>query len=306
MEKKYFLIISSFCSLFFACASTGKPIYDLNEEGLNNLINYYKNNEFVYFTDDIRVSQQDIDFSNTYILQDIFIDNRNKPKLCTLSFVNNNGEIKKYEINVEYYTSAYDRGLAEKYCLCLVRNYYGGGYHYYAMDIHNILNITPYKFTGLTFQNIETYDNSIFAKGFHLRENISNIYNEIQKRIVEQRIKNDKIREIIGEGRIVPMEHNFNISNPYSYDKNVIYYSASDYLYVHQWLEIGFIASFLPEEASWQMPYNSQFYIRNTYNITSINYRVSKTYIKYIGTQTFTRGNGSGVILPVFDLLYYE
>jgi hypothetical protein len=102
------------------------------------------------------------------------------------------------------------------------------------------------------------------------------------------------------------IEHIFNISNPYAFDKNTVYYSTSDYLYVHQWMEEGFIGSFLPEEASLQMPYNSQFYIRNAYNLRGINYRVSNVYIRYIGTQSFTRGNRSTVILPVFDLLYYN
>ena len=122
----------------------------------------------------------------------------------------------------------------------------------------------------------------------------------------EQLERMNRIRSIIGPGEIITIRHQFDFTNPHGFDRNVIYYFPSDFLYVHQWLDIGFIGSFLPIEANLRMPYNIQFYVRNAYNIQGIRHRVGQTYLRYLGADRFTRANGASIILPMFDLLYYE
>jgi hypothetical protein len=131
----------------------------------------------------------------------------------------------------------------------------------------------------------------------------------LRKEHMERQVELYKfVRDLTDEDdiKVVKIKRMFNISNPYAFDKDTVYYSTDDYMYVWQWIENAFIASFLPKAAGLQMPYNTEFYIRNVSNIKNINFRVSKVYLRYIGTQNFTNGYGVNVILPVFDLLYYE
>jgi hypothetical protein len=127
-----------------------------------------------------------------------------------------------------------------------------------------------------------------------------------RRRIEAEERQQQYIRSVIGNSRVILMEHQFNLSNPHGFNADVVYHITNDYLYIHQWLNSSFIGSFLPEEASWQMPYNTQFFVRNIRDLSNIGWRISNIYMKYMGVQNFTRGNGSTMTLAVFDVLYYE
>jgi hypothetical protein len=129
---------------------------------------------------------------------------------------------------------------------------------------------------------------------------------ETRRRAVEEETKRQYIRSIIGDSRVITLQHEFNFSNPYAFDTNVIYHSGGDYLYLHQWLGTSFIAGFLPEAFLLELPYNIQFFIKTVPDLSKIKSRMSNVYLRYVGAQNFTRGNGSTITLAVFDLLYHE
>jgi hypothetical protein len=128
---------------------------------------------------------------------------------------------------------------------------------------------------------------------------------ERQRREAEER-RLQNIRKIIGDATVATMQHQFDFSNPYAFNSDVLYHITSDYLYIHQWFGSSFVGSFLPEEASWKMPYNSQFFVRSVPNLANVRGKISSIYMKYIGVEIFTRANGSTTTLAVFDILYHE
>jgi hypothetical protein len=138
------------------------------------------------------------------------------------------------------------------------------------------------------------------------RENEKRVEQEEIQRRKDIAIENAKLITQNDNIRIVELKHHFDFSNPYAFNTKVLYYCDSDYLYIWQWLERSFVGSFLPQEATYQLPYNTEFFIRRVPDVTRIRQRITNIYMVYIGTQTFTRINGASQVFAVFDILDFD
>lgn len=136
------------------------------------------------------------------------------------------------------------------------------------------------------------------------RERIQLEYQEAVKQMQEEEQKRrdeeeKRVKEKFNNKDIIYLWYE-SFSNPYAFDKNVIYHF--DIFYVHQWLNPGFIAGTVPKE---QRAYskNSQVYISYVPDISKIDNKITDVYMQYIGIEEFTYTDGSIVILPKFGIL---
>jgi len=165
--------------LMFSCASTSsstKFYWDLNYGGLERLLNY-QGKTFIFLPEETKVNQFEINNFQYYTLNSILVD-RNNPTTCTFSFENENGEISTVTLNIRNIgknNSQNNNDLPNDYVVCISKS----NGDYYVMNYYEIVNFSnPNKFTGRNIQNIAFYDSSIFVKGFHSLESITNEINK--------------------------------------------------------------------------------------------------------------------------------
>jgi hypothetical protein len=177
MKKFVFIIIIAF--FFISCAST-KYYFDLNSQGLTNLLSY-KGKKFIYLENEVPINHLDINnLGEVYTLSDVIVDRKN-PRNCRFVLIDSTGIIRFIDIEINIYTNKNDNELAGKYVVCLYEKGHRW-YDYYAIDIDGIINISSYdamnmygrhfvspsfRNDGVSNQNILFRSDNIIAKGFH-------------------------------------------------------------------------------------------------------------------------------------------
>jgi hypothetical protein len=89
------------------------------------------------------------------------------------------------------------------------------------------------------------------------------------------------------------------IANPYNFSKTALYYCKG--FTVQQWIDTNFLADVSLGQGS---SGDTRIYINHVYDVSSIGRNVTNTYLRYVGTQTYTAVSGAVTTVPAFDLLF--
>ena len=172
---------------------------------------------------------------------------------------------------------------------------------------------------NLFFENIVMIPSGIMTVKLNITEEGRIAKEEHERLLKAQEEENERIRQMQRDekekkintainNRTVVILDDIYFDNPYAYQKDVAYHIAGLYpdVFIHQWLEKGFIAGCLPKEVAYEFPRDIRFYVKDIPNIQAIRDRIKNVYMVYTGTETFVTSFGGKITLPSFIILYYE